>query len=228
MDGEYALTRKTVIASDAVQDTDNNANDFNFVSTTGAMFGTALSILGAPGPENLASPTVKHNAQFPAEYVEPITGRNLPPNRVRTVCADPTRPENCDPNKSANGFLSIRRRFTNMTGAPVSRLRFRIVDITTLNTPNPGGAQADLRALSSMDIMVNTTMNPTGETVRGTTLEQPPTQTGKGGGINSTLAAGTVTVGTPLAQGSTINVQFLLGVMQGGNFRFLVIIEAAP
>jgi hypothetical protein len=28
------------------------------------------------------------------------------------------------------GMFAIRRRFTNMTGSPVTRLRFRIVDVT--------------------------------------------------------------------------------------------------
>jgi hypothetical protein len=64
-------------------------------------------------------------------------------------------------------------------------------------------------------------------TVQGTTLEQPPTQP-NGGGINSSMAAGTVTLATPLANGASVNVQFLLGVQTTGTFRFLVIIEALP
>ena len=64
-------------------------------------------------------------------------------------------------------------------------------------------------------------------TVKGTTLEQPPTQT-QGGGYNSTLADGTITIGTPLADGASAEVQLLLGVMQPGQFRVLVIIEALP
>jgi hypothetical protein len=63
--------------------------------------------------------------------------------------------------------------------------------------------------------------------VHGTTLETPPIQL-KGGGLNSTLASGTVTLGTPLANGASINVQFLLGVQQPGTFRFLINIEALP
>jgi hypothetical protein len=49
-----------------------------------------------------------------------------------------------------------------------------------------------------------------------------------GGGYNSTVSAGTITLGTPLAAGASVNVQFLLGVQQTGNFRFLVIVEALP
>jgi hypothetical protein len=64
-------------------------------------------------------------------------------------------------------------------------------------------------------------------TVFGTTLEQPPTQP-SGGGLNSTLSAGTITLGTPLAPGQSINLQFLLGVQHSGNFKFFFNVEALP
>jgi hypothetical protein len=64
-------------------------------------------------------------------------------------------------------------------------------------------------------------------TVRGTTLEAVPPQP-NGGGFNSTLSAGTVALGTPLADGASVNVQFLLGIQTTGTFRFLIIIEALP
>ena len=56
--------------------------------------------------------------------------------------------------------------------------------------------------------------------MQGTTLEQPPSQP-NGGGFNSTMNAGTVTLGTPLANGASINLHFLLGIQQTGNFRVL-------
>ena len=42
------------------------------------------------------------------------------------------------------------------------------------------------------------------------------------------MTAGTITLGTPLASGGTINVHFLLGVQQNGNYRFLVNVESLP
>jgi hypothetical protein len=60
-----------------------------------------------------------------------------------------------------------------------------------------------------------------------TTLEQPPNQA-LGGALNSTVGVGTVTVGTPLAPGASINVQFVLGVQQSGAFKFFVNVEALP
>jgi hypothetical protein len=43
--------------------------------------------------------------------------------------------------------------------------------------------------------------------------------------MNSTMTA---TLGTPLASGASINLQFVLGVQQGGSFKFYVNIEALP
>ena len=48
------------------------------------------------------------------------------------------------------GTLTIRRVFTNKTGQPVTRLRFRIVDVTTLDPrPRPRRRVSDMRVLSS-------------------------------------------------------------------------------
>jgi hypothetical protein len=44
-------------------------------------------------------------------------------------------------------------------------------------------------------------------------------------GINSTLS---VTLGTPLTNGASLPVSFLLGIQTTGNFRFLIIVEALP
>ncbi|PWT94041.1 MAG: hypothetical protein C5B55_03335, partial [Blastocatellia bacterium] len=51
----------------AVQDTNNNAADFIFVDTIGTSAGAGQR-LGAPGPENLTSPT-QHNSSVPASLV---------------------------------------------------------------------------------------------------------------------------------------------------------------
>ena len=74
-----------------------------------------------------------------------------------------------------------------------------------------------------MAVMVNGNL----VTVRGTTLEQPPTQI-NGGGWNSTMNAGFISLGSPLANGDSVSVQFRLGVMQSGSFRFFINVEALP
>ena len=135
------------------------------------------------------------------------------------------------------GTLSLRKRVVNSTGSSLTRLRFRIVDITTF--PAPAGI-ADLRPRTSTLVVVSgindaatclasngVATTPCTVNVQGTTLEQPPSQL-SGGGFNSTLSAGTITLGTPLANGASINLQFLLGIQQTGKYRFLVIVEALP
>jgi hypothetical protein len=64
-------------------------------------------------------------------------------------------------------------------------------------------------------------------TVQGTTLEEPPPQL-NGGAFNSSMSAGTITLGTPLAPGTSVNVRFLLGLQQTGSFKFIINIEALP
>jgi len=63
--------------------------------------------------------------------------------------------------------------------------------------------------------------------VQGTTLDQPPAQL-LGGGFNTAMSAGTVTLATPLPPGVSVNVQFLVGIEQTGSFRFFIIVEALP
>jgi alpha-amylase len=218
---QYSWVRR--LETGVPQDTNNSAADFVLISNVGPFtvpnegFGTTMpAILGAPGPENLSSP-VQRNASVKPSLIDPQQLSTAPPNRERDAT-----PNVCgNPNTCAQGTLTIRRKFKNSTGAPVSRLRFRIVDITTLNTPNPGGAQADLRALDSVDQTVPITGGSI--FVNGTTIEQPPPQS-VGGGLNSTL---TVTFANgALANGASINVQFTLGVQASGRFRFLVNVEA--
>jgi hypothetical protein len=125
---------------------------------------------------------------------------------------------------NAFGTLSIQRRFKNTTALPVTRLRFRVVDITTLGSPVASSPQADMRVLTSTGVVTNSQGQEV-VTVTGLTLETPPAQM-NGGGLNSTLTV--ALPGGALAPGNTIDVQFLLGVQQQGNFRFLVNVEALP
>lgn len=203
-----------------LKDTDNNAADFVFVDTNGTSAGAGQR-LGAPGPENLSSP-IQRNASFKPNLLDPCVVSSAPPNRVRDFTMD-------SPNNSTFGTVDIRRTFTNNTGGNVTRLRFRIVDLTTF--PAPSGI-ADLRPRTSTAVVVTVDRAPCGSgtsniTVQGTTLEQPPSQL-NGGGFNSSWSAGVVTLATPIANGATIDVRFLLGIQQTGNFKVLLNIEALP
>jgi hypothetical protein len=227
---QYAYVRKTSPTTNYPQDTGDSASDWLLVSVTGEAFpgqpvaaGVVQTILGAPGPENRASP-IERSAFLPPSLVDPTAPASGGENRRRLGCGAPNTPP-CDANTSSSGFLSIRRKFTNGTGANVTRLRFRITDVTTKGSPGDAPGQADLRALTSTTITA--TINGVPTTIEGTTLEQPPNQP-IGGGINSSLSAGTITFSTPLPSGQSINVQFLLGVQRDGAFRFVVNTEALP
>jgi len=225
---EHAWVRKINAVSGLPQDTDNNAADFQLVSVTGATFTTTStpiqSMLGAPGPENANSPATR-NGRLPITLLDPGVSNATAPNRGRDLTPDPG-------NNSTFGTLSIRRTVTNQTGASVTRLRFRVIDISTFFGIPPGGV-ADLRLRTStppptITITGTSPACPGGIcTMSATTMETPPAQA-LGGGLNSSISAGTVTLATPLLSGASINLEFLLGVQQTGRFRFFVNVEALP
>jgi hypothetical protein len=203
------------------KDSGDNATDFVFVDTNGTSAGAGKR-LGAPGPENLSSP-IQRNTQFGGSNLDPAMGSSSSPNRERDFTNDPTH-------SSTFGTMTIRKTITNNTGSSFTRLRFRIVDVTTFP---PTSGFADLRARTSAGPVFISITGPNAAcpantcTVQGTTLETPPAQAA-GGGFNSTLSVGSVTLAAPIAPGDSINVQFLLGVQQTGSFKFFINVEALP
>ena len=198
-----------------VVDTNNNAVDFYFVDTNGTSAGGGQR-LGAPGPENLAGPN-ERNSTVPVSLVFPCVAASIAPNRVRDFTSDPA-------NNSTFGTIEIRRTFTNNTGSPLTRLRFRMTDISTF--PAPSGI-ADLRPRTSTLLAVANPCGGPAVNLDGTTLETPPSQP-NGGGFNSSLSDGAITLGTPLPAGGTVNVRFLLGIQQTGNFKIYFNVELLP
>jgi hypothetical protein len=212
-------------------DTDNNANDFFIVDTSSTSLGGGLR-LGAPGPQNLSSP-IQRNSTLAGVLVDSTLASSALPNRARDLTSDPA-------NNSTFGTLSIRRRFVNNTGAPVTRLRFRIIDLSAFPVSSVPPV-ADLRPRTSgvvPSVAINdpATCAAAGQTapcvitIEGTMLEQAalPSHQYNGGAFNSSMGVGSVSIGTPLPAGASVNVQFLLGLQSTGNFRFYVNIEALP
>ncbi len=214
-------------------DNNDNAVDFYFADTNGTSATQSVIVqrLGAPGPENLSSP-INRDEQFGGFLLDQTKSSTAIPNRFRDAT----------PGSGATffGTMELRRRIVNNTGGIVTRLRFRIIDTATF--PSAPG-RADLRALTSTDLSVGPVNDagtcgalqlppsssptpPCNVTVRGLTLEQPPSQS-NGGGFNSSLSADSVTI-TPLAPGQSINIRILLGVAATGNFRFFLTVEALP
>lgn len=216
---QYAYVRK--MPTGLPQDTNNNANDFTLVSVTGTTFplsagGTTQSTLGAPGPESLASP-VQRNATLKASLPDPAAGPNGAANRVRNTTSGGAG------TPTAFGTLTLRRKFTNNSTNQVSQIRWRVVDITTLGGVSAG--QADLRVISSPTADFTVTVTGGGTVpVKGTQVEQPPTQT-IGGGLNSSIV--TITPAIPIPPNGSVNIEFTLGVAAAGNYRFFVNTEAA-
>src|SRR5262249_4762482 len=192
-----ALVQSTApMTTPAVVDSNDNASDFMFVDTTGTNVG-GVQRLGAPGPENLSSPisTPGPTITLSNAKLDNCAPLQKAPNAVHDSTPDPA-------NHSLFGTLDLRRVYTNTTGAAITRLRFRIVDITTVP---PIAGVADLRPRSSATIVVPVDRPPCGSgtssvTVQGTTLEQPPLQM-IGGGYSSTMSVEAVAVGAARSPG---------------------------
>jgi uncharacterized repeat protein (TIGR01451 family) len=216
---DYSFVRK--VDKGQTQDTTDNAADFIVVDTNGTSIG-GVQRLGAPGPENLSAPrgpvpcgAPSGSAKFGRDLIDPTVGAGVSPNVVRDLTSNPAQ-------NSTFGTLDFRRTFTNNTGGAVTRLRFRITNLSTF--PSASGT-ADLRARTSAAVVVTTGAG--NKTVQGTTLEQPPSQP-NGGGVNATLSAGTVTLATPIPSGASVNLRFLFGVQQTGDYDIGVVLESLP
>ncbi len=215
--GSISSATLTTFTPGLPEDTNNNATDFVFVDKNGTSAGAGQR-LGGPGPSNLASP--RNNGDLDVSLLDPCGDDQSPPNAVRDFTSDPA-------NNSTFGTEDIRRTITNNTGGNVTALRIRVADIRTF--PAPSGF-ADMRPRTSTDVVVTVDRAPCGAgtsnvTVRGTTLEQPPSQP-NGGGFNSTWVVPSVTPGTPLAAGASIDVRFLHGLQQTGSKSVRIIVEA--
>jgi hypothetical protein len=199
---DYSFYRNLLNGSP--KDTNVNSTDFLFVDTNGTSAGAGQR-LGAPGPENLSSPIgcCSPGSSLTVSLIDPNAGVMAAPNFVRDLTSDPAH-------NSTYGTISIRRKFTNTGSQPITRLRFRVTDITTF--PSPSGV-ADLRPLTSSAVIVS--VNGSNVSVTGTTLEQPPTQV-NGGGFNSTFSVGAISPAASLAPGASVYVQFTLGLQQSG------------
>ena len=213
---QYKTTPPVSLTAPA--DTNDNGSDFIFVEANGP------NRLGAPAPQSTRSPVVRDGAPtLTMRKLDSCAGTEAAPNFSRNHRPDPA-------NHSTFGTLEIRRNVYNTTGTTITRLRFRVVDLTTY--PAPSGV-ADLRVLSSgggFSVAVDgapcgseTSLVP----VSGTTLEEPPYQR-NGGGYNSSLTVSRSTSSFSIPNNSTFAVNFRLGVEQTGVARFCVVPEALP
>ena len=184
-------------------DTKDNRADFTLVATDPSLIAGGAAALGAPGPENRAG-LVSRNGGFSV---------GVPPGVTSSVR------RTASVTNGALGTLSLRRRFTNNTGQSLSKLRFRVADLSTWNSRQIFGSQAELRVLDAALEGLSG--------LRATKLETVPLQP-NGGGINAGLVVdGALTLSSPLGPGQSVDVEFLLGVMRGGTYQFILVVEGA-
>ncbi len=199
---KHAFVRKFTLTGFPI-DANNNKTDFVLVAPSVVAINGVTPLLGLPGPQSGTSPMV-NNGGMPVTLLKPSVNVNVAPNTAVMT-------EN---GVGTTRSLYLRRTITNNSGASVKKLRFRIVEMST-----GGVGIANLRAQTSVDIVIE------GQTVKGLLLENAATQP-NGGGVNSTLCEGTITLAQPLAAGAKVNVQFRLGIVSGGSYRFIANVEA--
>lgn len=211
---QYAFARNMITG--VPKDTDDNAIDFVSLDTSGTLTGLGQQ-LGDPSPHTMASPLRRSQIVVTAIPATPSTVRD---NRPFTW--------NISGGGSLSfpiGVLSVAKRFTNNTGQAVTRLRVRIVNMTTFP---PVAGVADMRAIDATGTVTDSAGNTIVAGLKPTLLELPQIQP-NGGGLNATLMLDTTGLpGGNLGVGATVDVHLLLGVVQTGSFRFFIMMEALP
>ena len=225
--GEYTFARKFATTG-LPQDTNVNANDFWFLAVDPASISGVTAVLGAPGPENLASP-INRTPTMRSSLID-SSGSLGGANAARdTNSYTYNRPGGGTISFPA-GTLDLRRQITNTTGGNVTRIRIRINSLTTLNSPGYtlGGAQADVRGINSPTVTI--TIGNSSVTAQAITLEEDPPSQPQGGGYNASwlvpLDPQAFPAGLPNNQSVIVNIRF--GVKQGGSFKFSYTVEVLP
>jgi hypothetical protein len=204
-DAEHSFVRNQ--GSGRPADTGDNRADFTLVATNPSQITNGVATLGAPGPENRTG-LVSRNSGFAV---------GVPPGVASSLRTTSPAVTNGD-----LGTLSLRRRFTNNTGQSLAKLRFRVTEIPTLNGRLVYGSQAEMRVLDAQLAGLS------GTGLKATTVEAALSHP-LGGGMNTGLVVnGSLTLSQALQNGQSMDVEFLLGVMKGGSYQFILVVEGAP
>ena len=216
------LMQTTSVPTTTLSDVNNNVADFLFVDTNGNNT-AAGQRLGAPGPENLSSPINRGISYgFAPARLETCAPTLAPPNKVRDFTSDPG-------NNSTFGTYDIRRTWTNNTGLSLTRLRFRIVGREHVSLHrgrrrSPAahvGRRLDWSEQSAVRWLFVGRDGPRDDArAAAVTAEWQRLQRYAVGRRGDR--------GSPLGNGTSISVRFLLGIQQVGIGRFCVIAETLP
>ncbi len=225
---QYAYIRR--LESGAPSNTGTFATDWNCVNTIATSSTTDSSGVGAFSGARLGSPN-PHNAASTIQRNGDITFAPMNIPGVYSAARYASKGSGVD----SKGRLSFRRTITNNTGGAVSKLRFRIVGATAGSSTASG--VSDLRAISSGGVRYYDANNGNAITraAYGLAIDAPttPTETpltsassGNGGGLNASWTA--PLPGGTLANGASVNVEFLFGIQAEGSFRVVVDTELLP
>jgi Tol biopolymer transport system component len=171
---------------------------------------------GQPGPENAGSP-VQRNDQVSVSLFDPAVPESAAPNQVRESTTGT--------GDQAHGTLLIRRTITNERSAPITRLRFRVAQISGAAT-----GEADVAFIDAPGpTLVPRTPPGAPGLVEGTTFERPAGNARwVDGKLNSSVGVSDMALTTPLGTGQSLNFQVRLAIRTTGKFHFLANVEALP
>ena len=224
---QYAFVRR-MDGAVGIVDTGTDQNDFNLVDTAsinGPPTVDGLSNLangarlGAPGPQNAAAPNQR--ATLTLVPLDPATNQGIAPDGRY-----PSRGSNIDP----FGRLTLRRTLTNFSNQTIKQIRFILVRTTTGDSADANAA--DLRAITSVGVSANGSKVVQGIQIEAPTSPTTPSNqlsnsdTGNGGGLNSSWNVGTLPNGG-LLPGQSMNVEFVFGIVRLGNYNTSIVIQTA-
>ena len=126
---------------------------------------------------------------------------------------------------SPSGVLSFPLRLTNNTGQAITRLRMRIIELTTF--PSNSGT-SDLRVFDGTGTVTDSAGTVVVSGLRPMLVELPTINI-NGGGVNTTLSLDTTALpGGNFGIGATVDVHVRFGVAQEGNQVFNFVVETLP
>jgi hypothetical protein len=198
---QYAHVRKAPMG--VITDSDNNHTDFELVGVNGQELLNGLDpIMGAPGPQGRNDPIENFGAGFFRIDTTKTTAQA--PNRV-----------------TSGGFMYLNRELKNNTGATLTELKIRWIDVTTRNSPGSGNtSQAILKPVSAAASSIVATASGN-KTVIGAQLEPVAGETegGQNSSMTVALPGGTLPPCSTSPSACSVNVQIKLAIERSGTFR---------
>ena len=206
--GQYAWVRLAEAGTRV--NTNDNAADFQLVSTTGGVVGGVPSALGSPSPLASGSPVPSNGALLSA-LLDPAQASSAAPNNVVV-------------STGSGDTLTVRRTITNTSGQTITSAELRITSLSVANgapEPDVTTQPKNPAALQIIDPATPTSqVTITGGvvlTVQNLSVN-PPASASPGGGLATTMSIPLGTGG--LAPGASVSITLTFAVVYGGTYWF--------